>query len=339
MTQTYDELSPDDFSATATEAISACGNLDPQAIAKKLGADGLLGILAAEAVGGLGLPLRYAVPVAAQSAAGLLAFPMVETLLAARLFDSTNPDAAARIVSGDDVVTIAWRGAVDMQRDGETVLVSGTVDRAALALAASHVIAFAADGSAILIPAQAAGVAIEPAVSLSLETPIDVVTFANVRASRAGIASSDSAAELRRDALVLRAAACLGSTETSIAMAVEHVSNRRQFGTKLVANQAVRHILARHKLALEGLRSAIDRCFMPGSSPDLKARTAFLHAVDAGILASEGSIQLQGGMGFTWDVVAHRHLRNVRTQGLLGDVDVVRESVARDLIDRDAISG
>jgi alkylation response protein AidB-like acyl-CoA dehydrogenase len=131
---------------------------------------------------------------------------------------------------------------------------------------------------------------------------------------------------------VLQAAACLGSAEVSLDMATTHVATRHQFGTALVANQAVRHMLARHKLSIEGLRSALDRCFMAPGVTELKANIAFVHGVETGVATAEGAIQLHGGMGFTWDVPVHRHLRHVRSLAQRGGIDRVRDALAAALI-------
>ena len=113
---------------------------------------------------------------------------------------------------------------------------------------------------------------------------------------------------LQSDALVLRAAAIMGSAEVCLAMAQEHASTRRQFGHALAYNQAIRHALARQKLGLESIRHAITRCLF-GEAGALERNAAFLAAASYGVAISQGALQIHGGMGFTWDVPVHRHLR------------------------------
>ena len=81
MTMTDDGLSPTEFAATAARAVAACTGLAARRQAERLGSDGLLGVLAGEDVGGLDLPLDFAVPVTAAASSGLLSFPLLETLL------------------------------------------------------------------------------------------------------------------------------------------------------------------------------------------------------------------------------------------------------------------
>src|SRR4051812_9784896 len=83
-----EELQPDEFAATAARAVTACAGLDLREQAQNLAGDGLLGVVADEEVGGLALPLGFAVPVIAAAHSGLLAFPLLETILVGRLLQS-----------------------------------------------------------------------------------------------------------------------------------------------------------------------------------------------------------------------------------------------------------
>ena len=126
--------------------------------------------------------------------------------------------------------------------------------------------------------------------------------------------------------MVLRAAAILGSAEACLALAQEHASTRRQFGRALSYNQAIRHALARHKLGLEGIRQAITRSLFAEAGA-LERDAAFLAAASYGVAISEGALQIHGGMGFTWDVPVHRHLRRIRALQAQGDASgVLRRS-------------
>src|SRR5262245_6715567 len=82
-------LQPDEFAATAARAVTACAGLDLREQAQKLAGDGLLGVIADEEVGGLSLSLDFAVPVIAAAHSGLLAFPLLETVLVGRLLQSS----------------------------------------------------------------------------------------------------------------------------------------------------------------------------------------------------------------------------------------------------------
>jgi hypothetical protein len=83
MTTMDERLSPADFASTASRAVAACMGLSGAEQGARLARDGLLGVIAAESVGGLDLPLSFAVPVVAAASAGLLAFPLLENILLA----------------------------------------------------------------------------------------------------------------------------------------------------------------------------------------------------------------------------------------------------------------
>jgi hypothetical protein len=85
MANTHEGLSPAEFAATASRAIAACANLSVAEQGARLAGDGLIGVVASESVGGLELPLSFAVPVVSAANAGLSPFPLMENILLARL--------------------------------------------------------------------------------------------------------------------------------------------------------------------------------------------------------------------------------------------------------------
>ncbi|SFK22247.1 acyl-CoA dehydrogenase family protein [Falsiroseomonas stagni] len=316
-------LDPADFADSARKAVAACLGLDPAGCGARLAEDGLLGVLAPEEVGGLGLDLRFALPVVQAAGAGDLAFPLAETMLMARHLAGPAPAIAASLAAGEGRGTIAWAGTA------RTELV-GTVGRAPLAEGADWVLVRLAHGAALL-PGSALRIA--KAIGLDETAPEYNVTLTGADAACRLDAAAWSA--LAEEASLLRAAAILGAAETSLALAVEHVTTRRQFGKPLVANQAMRHLLARQKLAMEGMRGALIRATGCGDDAVgmLARRAAFLAAATHGPLIAEASIQAHGGMGFTWDIPVHRHLRRIRTLEAQGEAPAMREAVAAALID------
>jgi alkylation response protein AidB-like acyl-CoA dehydrogenase len=313
-------LDPAEFAESARRAVADCAGRDAAACAAVLAEAGLLGVLAPEEVGGLGLDTRFAVPVLREAGAGDLAFPLLETMLLARHLAAAAPEIAAALCEGRARATIAWAGTA--KPDG-----TGTVGRAPMARGADWVLVRMAEGAALL-----AGdtLAIADAIGLDETVPEHTVTLPGLPpACRLDAAAW---AMLEEEALLLRAALILGAAGTCLALAVEHVTNRRQFGKPLVANQALRHTLARHKLALEGIGGAVARATM--RPDDLRARhAAFLAAASQGPLIAEGAIQAHGGMGFTWDVPVHRHLRRIRTLEAQGGAPRLRDALAAALID------
>jgi alkylation response protein AidB-like acyl-CoA dehydrogenase len=321
-------LQPAEFASTAVRAASACAGLNLREQALRLAGDGLLGVIAHDHVGGLGLPLSFAVPVVAAANARLLAFPLMETLLLSRALFPAMRRMAEAVVSGEKLVTIAWQGAVTLDRRGHTVVLNGVVARAPVAAEVDYVLVRAGDSAAALIPVGTAGILIEPATGLDLTVPEHGLRLENVRLSGDDLLAEGSWPALCADAGVLRAAAILGSAETCLDLAQAHASTRRQFGRALSANQAIRHAMARHKLGLEGMRHAITRAL--GAEAGARERdVAFLAACTYGAAISEGALQIHGGMGFTWDVPVHRHLRHIRTLQAQGDASGVMAALGQ----------
>ncbi|WP_183712108.1 acyl-CoA dehydrogenase family protein [Bradyrhizobium sp. ERR14] len=311
-------LQPAEFAATATRAVVACAGQEMRAQARNLAGDGLLGIIADEEVGGLALALSFAVPVIAAAHSGLLGFPLLETLFAGRLLQQSLPHLATAIVSGETLVSIAWQGEAVAEREGEAVVLSGWVARAPCADKTDYLLVRIGEGAAALIPIDAEGVVVEDAAGLDLTVPEHAVRLQRVRIPIDSILPANTWDMLSSDANVLRAAAILGSAEACLSLAQEHASTRRQFGHALSYNQAIRHALARQKLGLESIRHAITRSLSEGSG-SVQRDAAFLAAATYGSSISEGALQIHGGMGFTWDIPVHRHLRRIRTLQAQGD--------------------
>lgn len=311
-------LQPDEFAATAARAVTACAGLDLREQARNLSGDGLLGIIADEEVGGLALPIGFAVPVIAAAHCGLLAFPLLETILVSRLLQSSLTRLAAAIVSGEKLASIAWQGEALAEREGGLLVLSGSLGRAPCAAEVDHVLVRMSDGASVLIPTDAEGVVVEDAAGLDLTAPEHTVRLEKVEVPIGSILPAGTWDGLNSDANVLRAAAILGSAEACLSLAQEHASTRRQFGHALSYNQAIRHALARQKLGLESIRHAITRS-LSGVGGPVQRDAAFLAAVTYGSSISEGALQIHGGMGFTWDVPVHRHLRRIRTLQAQGD--------------------
>ncbi len=299
-----------DIIDSARRAAEACAGLEPRAMARVLADAGLIGVLASEAAGGLGLPISAAAAVLAATEAQLLGFPLLESMLAARVL----PEAlAAEVVGGDKLVTIAWGGDAS----------HGSVTRAHGAAGADLLLC--ADGAAGRCLALA-GAEVTEEPDLDLERP----SFRVKVAGGEPIAPAAWAA-LLADAQLLRAAECLGAAETSMEAAIAHISGRKQFGKVLVGMQALRFDLARHKLALESARVTLNKALVQqgDSHAALVARST---VGEAAPFIIEGAIQLHGGMGFTWDVPLHRRLRRVRNACAQLDVFGARQALMAELL-------
>jgi alkylation response protein AidB-like acyl-CoA dehydrogenase len=234
---------------------------------------------------------------------------------------------AEAIVRGEVLATIAWQGSVVAEREGNSVVLNGCVARAPCAAEVDYALVRVGAEAAALIPTDAKGVVAEESAGLDLTLPEHGIRLVNAAIPDDSI-FDDVWARLRSDANVLRAAAIFGSAEACLSLAQEHASTRRQFGHALSYNQAIRHALARQKLGLEGMRHAITRS-LDATAGVLERDAAFLAASAYGTSISEGALQIHGGMGFTWDVPVHRHLRRIRSLQAQGDASGLIAALGR----------
>jgi alkylation response protein AidB-like acyl-CoA dehydrogenase len=111
----------------------------------------------------------------------------------------------------------------------------------------------------------------------------------------------------------LRAAAAaeaLGVAQRALDLGVEHAKTREQFGKPIGTYQAVSHPLAQTYTDVELARSLVYWAAWCVAEEDerapLAAAAAKAFATEAAVAACERSIQVHGGIGFTWEHPLHR---------------------------------
>ena len=105
------------------------------------------------------------------------------------------------------------------------------------------------------------------------------------------------------------AAESVGVAQRAMEMAVEYAKDRKQFDTPIGAFQAVSHRCAEMLLETEGARSATyHAAWALDHEPDsgaLATSMAKAYASDAGWRVCSSSLQVHGGIGFTWEHDLH----------------------------------
>ena len=106
------------------------------------------------------------------------------------------------------------------------------------------------------------------------------------------------------------AAEALGVAQRALDLGVEHARTREQFGKPIGTYQAVSHPLAQSYTDIELARSLVYWAAWCVAEDDerapLAAAAAKAFATEAAVLACERSIQVHGGIGFTWEHPLHR---------------------------------
>jgi alkylation response protein AidB-like acyl-CoA dehydrogenase len=128
------------------------------------------------------------------------------------------------------------------------------------------------------------------------------------------VGDASTADRLRLDGTVLTAALLAGSAQAVTELAVAYAKEREQFGRPIGGFQAVKHILAdmqtRASVAQAALYSAGVMVDDPEVGDPLRAASvAKITAGEAAVRNGKAAIQVHGGMGFTWEVDAHLHLK------------------------------
>jgi len=131
-------------------------------------------------------------------------------------------------------------------------------------------------------------------------------------------------------ACVLYGAEAIGVMDRMLALTVEYLKVRVQFGTVIGTFQAVKHKCATMAMLVHGSRAALDYAAMatdagaPDASQACCVAASFISS-SVGDVAGE-ALQLHGGIGFTWEHDLHLHLRRAKVDGVLyGDAAVHRE--------------
>jgi hypothetical protein len=105
----------------------------------------------------------------------------------------------------------------------------------------------------------------------------------------------------------------VGIGKKALDLGVEHAQNREQFGRKIGVYQAVSHQLADTFVETELARSLAYWAAWCVAENDeqapVAAAAAKAYAGDTAVAACERSIQVHGGIGFTWEHVLHRYYK------------------------------
>jgi alkylation response protein AidB-like acyl-CoA dehydrogenase len=166
----------------------------------------------------------------------------------------------------------------------------------------------------------------------SVDTIDDTRPFSRVSASGGEALEGDVAGALARVAVAL-SAEMVGVAQKSLEMAVEYAKDRQQFGRPIGAYQAVSHNCAQMLMEAESARSltlyaawAADH--EPESLP-VAASMATAWASDAAFRVPARSLQVHGGIGFTWEHDLQFFLKRGKTDAhLFGTAREHRERVA-----------
>jgi hypothetical protein len=134
--------------------------------------------------------------------------------------------------------------------------------------------------------------------------------------SELGELSEEDAGRWRALALAVTCADLVGAARGAQALAVDYAKVREQYGATIGSYQAVGHLLAESLALIEGSVSVLRHAAwavdaLPAAEAIEAARVAKIYCARAALTVCETSIQVHGGIGNTWECLAHVYLRRV----------------------------
>lgn len=133
-----------------------------------------------------------------------------------------------------------------------------------------------------------------------------------------GELSTAQAVQWRALALVTTCADLVGTARGAHALATEYAKVRAQYGKSIGSYQAVAHLLAEGLALIEGSVSVLRHAAwaVDELSPERAVQAAViakLYCARAALTVCETAVQVHGGIGNTWECLAHLYLRRALT--------------------------
>ncbi|MGQ5702075.1 acyl-CoA dehydrogenase family protein [Sandaracinobacteroides sp. A072] len=268
-----------------------------------------------EAHGGLGLGPDEACVLAEEMGRSLAPVPLMSTMavIEALLIAGTDAQKAEwlpKLAAGEAVGCLAWAegDAKSIAATPATRLEGGKLSGMKSPVVDGRIATVAvvtvatADGPAMAL-VSLDGVAREAVETLDLVRPSATLRLDGVAAEALGTAADW--VKLTERLAVLLAWEALGTAEAARDMTLAYAKDRVAFGQRIGRYQGVKHKLADMYIKAELARAhAMHGCWAwAAEAPELAqaAAAARVASLDALKLTAEESVQLHGGIGFTWE--------------------------------------
>lgn len=307
-----------------------------------------------ERAGGLGMSTVAVAALVEQAGMAACPSPLLTTLSSSYILsacETSNADAALGLVIDGKTITYATcneAGSWEHEDTDVTVTdnkLSGTSYFVQDAKKADYFVVKANNNGEIglyVVPADAQGLGIQSDTIVDLTRDQATLSFDNVALdSLAEVAVPGKGIEVLEKAtpamLVLLSADMCGAAEWQLQTTAEYATVRVQFDRPIGFFQAVKHPLSEFMVELDLARSHLyNAACSVDHEPELAeqyARMAKSTAADAVAFGSKKSVQLHGGIGFTWESYVHIYMkRQLHSIVMLGDAVYQRAKIADILI-------
>ena len=328
---------------------------------------GYCGLSLPEEVGGLNLGMTALTLVMEQLGKRLAPMPFFQSsVLAAGVLQYACESAGAQsyleaLASGEQSASLlmdanagssdAIFGAVSAKADGAHYLLSGQIAQVFASASSdfflvSARLSEAQEPAIFVLPQGTAGLSLKPIATWDCTRPLMQVQLASVKATAAQrLGKGDKALfgifeALSRANLAL-AAEALGGAQQVLDLTLAYCAERVQFGRTIASYQAIKHRAAQMMVKIEALRSGIAGAAAAWDSAltDAARRAAALDSAAARLLAEDAyfycaadSIQLHGGVGFTWEYDPQLYYKRAQAMHTwLGGADACTAAIVRQM--------
>ena len=316
---------------------------------------GVAGLLIPEALGGAGASYREAAVVAEEIGRTVAPVPFLGSAVVATtaLLSVADAELLSQLASGAVTAALAVPFAagpgsrlaptirLDAPERGDapgTYRLTGTVSGVADALPAD-VFLVPADGVPYGLYEVRAGDGVVKEAVISLDQTRQLCDLTLSQAPARQIAADEAADRAVAAALLagagLLASEQLGIAERCLEITLAYVKERKQFARPVGGFQAIKHRLADLWVlvtqARAAARAAADGLVSrPGREAELLVALAEAACSDTALKAAQETIQLHGGIGFTWEHPAHLFLKRAKADSIgFGTADSHRASLAK----------
>jgi len=295
---------------------------------------GITGLAVPEAHGGMGFGAVDAMVIMEELGRGLVLEPFAAVSLVAThlLATSKAPEAAQRlegIATGKDLVVLAQEerhsryrlDAIETkaEKDGDAWRVTGRKIAVPAGAGASAFIVSAKNGGSLglfLVAQGASRLEVKPYPTQDGAAAADLVLAGAIATELHPAGDARAALELAVDiGIAALCAEAVGAMDKLVALTVEYMNTRKQFGVPIATFQALRHRMADVKMQLELARSMSYFATLKLGEPAPARRRALSQAkVQLGQsmrFVGQQCIQLHGGIGVTDEYAASHYFKRL----------------------------
>jgi alkylation response protein AidB-like acyl-CoA dehydrogenase len=261
--------------------------------------------------------------------------PLLNSMLAVEVLGRAGtasvPGLLEAVGTGEAVIAIQIPGtkAVSARPDGDDLVLSGELDIVAFPANATHlvfVVDVEGEVAIAVLPCDGLGERSVVRETWDRTREIASVNLNGLRMPRTALTLSGNNAREALKAVQSHfdlAIGCdsLGGAETILTETVEYTKTRRQFGREIGSFQALKHRCADMKTWLAAARAPAGEAVNRRAEGDLDsplAAAAKFYACEIYKRIAMDSVQIHGGIGFTWEQDCHLFLKRALLNEQLG---------------------